>query len=414
MTRVTAGFAFLAPPGRTTLVQALTGPLAAVGYELEDPAIAEEIADELEYQPGAFPLLQFVGGRLWDERERERKMVTRASLVAIGAVAGALAAHADLVLAQLTPLDAKLARAVLVRLVTADRTRLAVSVRELAELGDVQRVVDALVRGRLLVADGDTVELVHEALIVAWPTLTRWLDDEADDARLVADLGASARRWDAAGRPEGMLWTGAPARQLVGLQTRGARLTALEGAFVEHTQGLLERAGRRRRIAAVAAIAIVSTIAIVATVAYFKVSESEDRAIASASNAKAAAEKAEIAAREARAAEDKAQRALRDLMTAEATTEEANTRAETATAKVELTAEQLVQKAAELERALAIANAERKKAQDNATQLQAANEQEKATRVKLDASLKAEQALREAAERRYRDAISKLPPKDPL
>ena len=94
---------------------------------------------------------------------------------------------------------------------------------------EVVRVIDVLVRGRLLVAAGDTVELVHEALIGARPTLRGWLDDEAGDSRLLGDLGAGARRWDASGRPEGMLWSGEP--EPPASITRPSTLVVLDGSW---------------------------------------------------------------------------------------------------------------------------------------------------------------------------------------
>ena len=402
--RITAGFIFLGPPSRATLAQALIGPLATVGYELEHPAIASEIAAELEDQPGAFPLLQFVGGRLWDARDRERRAITRESLASIGAVSGALAAHADQVLTQL-PTGDTIARAILVRLVTPERTRLAVAVRELAALGpsgQAEQIIDVLVRGRLLVADGETVELVHETLIAAWPTLRRWLDDEAGEARLLADLAASARRWDAASRPEGMLWTGEPARQVFAIEARGARLTELEAAFVAASRRVARRSGRRRRILVASVLLVLASITITATAGYFRVRQSEQAAT------RAAFEAQRETAR-AREAEEKAQSALIKMTAAEASTQEANALTQSANAKAELSSSELVKKAADLERALAVAREERKRAQDTATRLAEAVSTEQALRQKLDTALKAANAARAELQRKYDQVIKQMP-----
>ena len=49
----------------------------------------------VEGERGALPLLAFAVSRLWELRDRERKLLTRAAYDAIGGVAGALAQHAE-------------------------------------------------------------------------------------------------------------------------------------------------------------------------------------------------------------------------------------------------------------------------------------------------------------------------------
>ncbi len=60
--------------------------------------------------------------------------MTRDSYDQLGGVAGALSAHADAVLSALPSREQRLARAVLLRLVTPERTRAVVSLDELREL----------------------------------------------------------------------------------------------------------------------------------------------------------------------------------------------------------------------------------------------------------------------------------------
>ncbi len=72
---------------------------------------------------GALPLLQFTASRLWEGRDRERRLLTEASYRAFGGVGGALASHADSVLDGLSPAERRWARVLLLRLVTPERTR---------------------------------------------------------------------------------------------------------------------------------------------------------------------------------------------------------------------------------------------------------------------------------------------------
>ena len=136
-------------------------------------------------------------------------MLTHQSYAAMGGVAGALASHADRVVQEIGPQKNWLVRAILLRLVSPERTRAIVPIEELRELsrevGEVQRLVDQMVDARLLVVQtleggkGSTVEIVHESLIHGWPTLRRWLDETQEDAALVDQLRTAARQWSREG-----------------------------------------------------------------------------------------------------------------------------------------------------------------------------------------------------------------------
>src|SRR5262249_9043498 len=159
------------------------------------------------------PLLQFTAAKLWEQRDRTRRVLTRASYAAMGGVAGALASHADEVLAGFTAADQKLVRAVFQRLVTPERTRAIVAATDLRDISpDIDGITSRLVAARLLVVHargesegGAAVELVHESLIKSWPTLQFWLDESQEDAAFVAQLRTAAKQWDAKGRAGGLL-----------------------------------------------------------------------------------------------------------------------------------------------------------------------------------------------------------------
>ena len=65
-----------------------------------------------------------------------------------------------------------------------------------------------LVGARLLSSDGDTVEIAHESLAVAWPRLRSWLDDDVDGLRIMRHLAVAAESWDELGRPDSELYRG--------------------------------------------------------------------------------------------------------------------------------------------------------------------------------------------------------------
>src|SRR5678815_2301165 len=100
----------------------------------EAPSMVESMLDHLEHTPGALPLLQFAASQLWETRDRERRLLTHSSYDRIGGIAGALASHADAVLAECTGREQALVRLLLLRLITPERTRSIVPVNELYEL----------------------------------------------------------------------------------------------------------------------------------------------------------------------------------------------------------------------------------------------------------------------------------------
>ena len=64
-----------------------------------------------------------------------------------------------------------------------------------------EAVIESLVRARLLSSDGDTVEIAHEALALAWPRLRSWLDDDVEGLRIMRHLAVAADSWEELGRP---------------------------------------------------------------------------------------------------------------------------------------------------------------------------------------------------------------------
>jgi serine/threonine protein kinase len=259
---VTRGLVLLPPMERDGMRQALLRPLEASEHRFESPALVDRMVDALDATPGALPLLQFMAARLWELRDPGRRLLTEQSYERLGGVAGALASHADAVLAGMSSARQALARAVLERLVTPERTRALVSTTELRALHHdpdaVDDVLQHLVAMRLLVveraAEGAdrTVELVHESLIDRWPTLARWLSENQDDAAFLARLRGAAQEWERRDRDEGLLWRGAPAReaQLWFAHYRGA-LGRREQDYLDAVLGLDTRAtrGRRRLVA---------------------------------------------------------------------------------------------------------------------------------------------------------------------
>jgi len=221
------------PPER--LRDVITGPAAATNVEFEsDAMVGELVTATAQAGGGGLPLLSFALAELWEARDRNRGVISQDSLELMGGVAGALARHADTVIAGMPPADRVHARRVLLRLVTSVGTRVARTEAELAVSDSTKGAVTALVAGRLVVAhDGEagaTYELAHEVLLRGWGTLREWLDADADERARRERLAQACVEWERLGRRPDATWRGPRLAEVVALDP--ANLTALERAFV--------------------------------------------------------------------------------------------------------------------------------------------------------------------------------------
>jgi serine/threonine protein kinase len=273
VTELTQGLFFLGPPGREGLREAITQPAEMAGFHFELPATIEDMLDHLETTPGALPLLQFAAAKLWENRDVARRLLTHHSYAQMGGVAGALASHADRFLADVGAQKTSLIRALLLRLVTVERTRAIVPIDELRELsrevGEIQRLIDQMVDARLLVVQtieggrGSTVEIVHESLVQGWPTLRRWLDENQDDAGLVDQLRVAARQWQQKGFDAGLLWRGESADEAKKFRLRyKGPLSDVERGFLDAVVNYETAQIRRRRAAIIGGFTALSLIVV--------------------------------------------------------------------------------------------------------------------------------------------------------
>jgi hypothetical protein len=203
------------------LRRALVEPAKRRGFRFEDDALVNEMVETVEGERGALPLLAFAVSRLWEKRDRERKLLTREAYEAIGGVAGALAQHAEATLERIGTDRQNVVREIFRNLTTAQQTRCTLDTEELlsvfleAERGAAREVLSQLVDARLLTSfevegkEGQPsrhrVEIVHESLLTRWPRLVRWQTQDADAALLRDQLRQAAHLWGEKGKPEDLL-----------------------------------------------------------------------------------------------------------------------------------------------------------------------------------------------------------------
>src|SRR5262249_20877013 len=133
----------------------------------------------------------------------------------MGGVGGALAGHAESLMADMTQEERRLVREAFCRLVTSEGTRAALTRTELIDVlgkdGVGEAVAEKLIAARLLTASeaeggAERIEVAHESLLSAWPTLVEWRREDAEGARFRDQLCSAARQWRERGRSKGLLW----------------------------------------------------------------------------------------------------------------------------------------------------------------------------------------------------------------
>jgi WD40 repeat protein len=200
----------------------ITRPAEAVGGSFE-PGLVNTLLEQTIGRQGALPLLEYTLLKLWEKAQRTDGVMTWAAYDELGGVEGALAARADTILKehytaeQLTEL-----RAILLRLVQpgegAADTRRRVRIDDLVPVGNPAETVYTLLKPladeRLITtgydpaSDEETVEISHEALIGAWPTLGTWINTSRADLRLQIQLGDAVKEWSDNNENGDLLWSG--------------------------------------------------------------------------------------------------------------------------------------------------------------------------------------------------------------
>jgi tetratricopeptide (TPR) repeat protein len=187
--------------------QLVRGP-AAVASLVVEPELAERIMRDVE-NPEALPLLAYTL-HLLHQRSQDKRL-THNAYQALGdgdlnPVQNAVRLGADEAIARLRPTEQEMAALRdafiphLVRLRLDDKRH----VRQPAPLAalprDAERLIHALIEARLLTSRTSdrglpVVEIVHEALFSAWPTLKGWLDDEQDFLADIERLKGAQETW---------------------------------------------------------------------------------------------------------------------------------------------------------------------------------------------------------------------------
>jgi WD40 repeat protein len=262
------------------LREAVAQPARAVGLQLESGLVDLMLSDlgvntsrngQATYDAGALPLLSHALLATWQRRQAGR--LTVAGYRAAGGIRGAVAATAERAWADLDNDGQAAARAVLLRLVrigedTQD-TRRRSSRQELLDhapnAAAAEESLEVLARARLVTLDAGSVEITHEALLLAWPRLRSWIDRDRAGNLLRQRMEEDAETWENEHRDASLLYRGGrleAAQQWVRVADQGA-LTTVARAFLDNSIRHQRRSAWLRR-SGVAVIAVLAVIAVVA------------------------------------------------------------------------------------------------------------------------------------------------------
>lgn len=281
------------PMTRSELREAILYPARSVGLDVESGLVELLLRDlgatalddgSAAYEAGRLPLLAHALRVSW--QQRNGSTLTVQGYQDTGGIQHAIALTADRALAGLgrvAPQAPELARQVLLRLVRvwgdSEATRRRVDRAQLtAEFEDsetLDTVLGALTAPdtRLLTADEGTVQLAHEALISAWPTLRGWLSDNRAGVLAAQQLADAAERWAADGEDPGQLYQGLRldvAQSLLDDTGTGPPVGALSRRFLVAGQAgrdVARKLARRRRRRSRIAIAVIVVLLLIAGVA---------------------------------------------------------------------------------------------------------------------------------------------------
>jgi WD40 repeat protein/DNA-binding SARP family transcriptional activator len=259
------------PMSAAELRRAIEGPADRAGLEVE-PALVDALVHDVVGAPGGLPFLSAALVDLWrDGHDSELKL---SAYEESGGIRGAVARHAEAALHSLDDDERPVARRLVLRLVGGGDgeplVRRRVGRNELDEEDDAAaHVLAVLVERRLLVAEENSVELVHDALLEQWPRLTEWLEDDAEGQRVHRHLAQAATSWTSAGRDPGDLYRGtrlAAALEWTAEAGAASRLNPLEREFLDESRQAFVREGEghrraNRRLRGLLALAVLLLVA---------------------------------------------------------------------------------------------------------------------------------------------------------
>jgi WD40 repeat protein/ABC-type Fe3+/spermidine/putrescine transport system ATPase subunit len=252
------------------LVRAIEEPAKRQGYQLA-PGLLDLILEDVQSEKHCLPLLEFALTALWEQRDTENRVLPLAVYREMQRLRGALNQRAEAVYLEdlKTAAERDWARRICLELVRigpeVKDTRQRQPRQQLLELGKtaaeretIGEVIEALVRGRLLVADqpspstpaptpqtslaeGGYIDLAHEALMAGWARFAQWRQQGRDLRRLVQRVRDAEQEWLSKGQDERYLMQGGLLAEV------RERWPTVKGDLIGSTQQFYQRSDDQER-----------------------------------------------------------------------------------------------------------------------------------------------------------------------
>ena len=247
------GLFVVGPMTGPELRKAITGPAAVAGLEI-DANLADIVLADLhtagqEEAEGTLPLLSQAMMLTWGKREGNRLTVRGYNQT--GGVARSVEFGAEAIYEALPDAGQQIAREIFQALALAGpdsqlarrparRTDLCPGAARRA----VENVLEAFAGSRLLVLDGDTVQIAHDVLLRAWPRLHSWLERDQANTILYTQLQEDAAQWAEQGLDPSFLYRGSQLAAVQQAATRWAADPARYPALTQDQSGFLQASRR--------------------------------------------------------------------------------------------------------------------------------------------------------------------------
>lgn len=250
----------VASMNQAELRHAISKPARQAGWGLEEGLLDTILHDVAAAGSGAgtLPLLSHALERSWAAAQDNREnQLTLRHYHQVGGVSGAVGQTAEQTFTALSPMEQAIAQNLLLRLTQSGKgtqdTRRRVRLAELQfphfSPIQVDMVRKKLADARLVVVDGEEIELIHDALIREWGRLREWLETDRAGEQLHRRLTDAATEWHGHGREASRLYRGTVLSQAEAWAAAHAeRLNNEEGAFLESSLAARERQRRQKTL----------------------------------------------------------------------------------------------------------------------------------------------------------------------
>lgn len=196
---------------REELLAIIERPARLTGLTLEEglpELILKDLTQDGEARSSTLPLLEFALTQLWHNRQDGQ--LTHSAYQSIGGVIGSLARWAEEAYCGLPKDEQLIAENLLTSLIhLGDETQGMPDTRKRRSLSNFDekglRSIKHFVDRRLLITTGDTVELVHDALVREWGRLQEWIKKNREQLRILEAVSEAAQTWSVAPHNTDML-----------------------------------------------------------------------------------------------------------------------------------------------------------------------------------------------------------------